>query len=75
MARSIYTLATTTNATGKVVSQLKPVPIKMGVSDGVQTEVLDGLKEGDEVVVGVILPETGTTQRPPPNPFGGGRRF
>jgi HlyD family secretion protein len=56
----------------------KPVPttIKTGISDGVATEVLEGLKEGDAVVTSVL--ETGAAATPPPgNPFGGGggRRF
>jgi HlyD family secretion protein len=51
------------------------VSIKTGISDGVATEVLEGLKEGDAVVTGVQ--ETGAGATPPPaNPFGaGGRRF
>ena len=56
----------------------KPTPasIKTGISDGVATEVLEGLKEGDAVVTGVL--ETGSAApSPPANPFGGagGRRF
>jgi len=53
-----------------------PVSIKTGISDGVATEVLEGLKEGDVVITSVQ--ETGTAATPPPaNPFGGagGRRF
>lgn len=52
---------------------LVPTTIKIGLSDGLQTEVLSGLKEGDEVIL-LIKPKTddaaGST-----NPFGGmGRR-
>ena len=53
-----------------------PVSIKTGISDGVATEVLEGLKEGDVVVTSVL--ETGNSATPPTaNPFGGagGRRF
>jgi len=32
---------------------LRAVLLKIGISDGTQTEVLEGLKVGDEVVVGV----------------------
>jgi len=50
------------------------VTIKTGISDGVTTEVLEGLKEGDRVVTGMT--ESGVAQTPASNPFGGGpRRF
>lgn len=46
-----------------VNKQLKPVSLRLGISDGTFTEILDGegLKEGIEVVVNVILPDA---QRP-----------
>lgn len=54
----------------------EPVQIKTGISDGVSTEVLEGLKDGDRVVTG--RQTDGNTARPQPgaNPFGGsgGRR-
>jgi HlyD family secretion protein len=50
----------------------KPVQIKTGISDGVLTEVLEGLKEGDRVVTAVLGPNA-TPQAA--NPFGGPRRF
>jgi HlyD family secretion protein len=53
----------------------EPVSVKLGISDGIATEVLDGLKEGDLVVTGASAPTKGT---PAPNPLGGGgmpRRF
>ena len=46
--------------------------------DGVNTEVAEGLKEGDQVVIGLMAPSSSSSgQRPPSNPFGGGgfRRF
>ena len=55
--------------------QLTPVKIKTGITDGVNTEVLDGLKEGDEIVTGLLATQSGPGSRPS-NPFGGGfRRF
>lgn len=54
----------------------KPVSatIKTGISDGLATEVLEGLKEGDRVVTGMT--ESGAAATPAANPFGGGpRRF
>lgn len=35
----------------------RPQHIKLGINDGVQTEVLQGLKEGDSVIVGTISAE------------------
>jgi len=53
----------------------KPVQIKIGISDGIVTEVLEGLKEGDRIVTAAV--STGSpSQSPATNPFsGGGRRF
>ena len=34
--------------------QLKPVDVRLGLSDGMSTEVLSGLKEGMEVVTGAV---------------------
>src|SRR6266571_334594 len=53
----------------------KPVQITTGISDGVVTEVLGGLKEGDRVITAEFTFTSAATS-PPPNPFGGGpRRF
>lgn len=67
--RTVYVLPA-----GATAGEPKPVTVKTGISDGVSTEVLEGLKEGDTVVTG----QTVTTQTPAPSasPFGGGmRRF
>jgi HlyD family secretion protein len=53
----------------------KPVPIKIGISDGISTEVVDGLNEGDAVIIGLNA-QTAAPGAPASNPFGGGmRRF
>lgn len=52
----------------------KPVQIKTGISDGVVTEVLEGLNEGDAVVT-AELTSASASGSPAQNPFGGGRRF
>src|SRR5205085_6927810 len=52
----------------------EPRQIKTGISDGVVTEVVEGLKEGDRVVTSQISSTTAAPS-PPANPFGGGRRF
>ena len=66
--RTVYVLA---------AGESKPaaVTIKTGIGDGVATEVLEGLKEGDRVVSGMT--ESGSpSATPASNPFGSGpRRF
>lgn len=58
---------------------LEPVSIKLGITDGINTAVLDGLKEGDVIVTSVTLPGAQTAAAAPAssNPFAGGgpRRF
>jgi HlyD family secretion protein len=53
-----------------------PVPVKIstGISDGISTEVIEGLKEGDRVVTGQTVSDTGDSTTS--NPFSGQpRRF
>jgi HlyD family secretion protein len=50
-----------------------PVQIRTGISDGIVTEVVDGLKEGDQVVT-AELTSAAATSSPAANPFGGGQR-
>jgi len=56
---------------------VKPVSVKAGITDGTNTEILDGLKEGDVVVTGTTTAAAAAAE-PPRNPFmpfgGGGRR-
>jgi HlyD family secretion protein len=54
----------------------QPVQIKVGITDGVSTEVLDGLEEGTQVVIGSLSGDA-SRQSGASNPFGGGpfRRF
>ncbi len=54
-------------------SRPRPVQVKTGISDGITTEVIEGLKEGDRVVT-ADLSSTTTAPSPPANPFSGGRR-
>ncbi len=60
-------------------TEIKPAPVqvRLGISDGIMTEVLDGLQEGDRVVSGLISTADAVNARPGgSNPFGGGfRRF
>jgi HlyD family secretion protein len=51
----------------------KPVQIKTGISDGIVTEVTEGLKEGDTAVT-AELTAAAASSSPPANPFSGGQR-
>ena len=51
----------------------KPVQIKTGISDGIMTEVTEGLKEGDRVVT-AELSSSSASSSPPANPFSGQQR-
>ena len=62
--RTVYVLA---SGSSKPTS----VTIKTGISDGVTTEVTEGLKEGDRVVTGATE-KGGGAPTPATNPFGGG---
>jgi HlyD family secretion protein len=54
--------------------KLNPVQIRTGISDGIYTEVVSGLKEGDQVVTSAFMLGS-SDSRPASNPFGGFRRF
>lgn len=65
-SRTVYLLEK--NASGEPA--LRAVRVKTGISDGVTTEVIEGLKEDDKVVTSTILPNAAAA--PASNPFGGG---
>jgi HlyD family secretion protein len=52
----------------------KPAEIKIGISDGIVTEVIEGLKEGDQMVTAELTSPSAAAS-PAANPFGGPRRF
>lgn len=53
---------------------LRAVQVRTGITDNIHTEVISGLKEGDEVVTGSAIP--GLASAPGArNPFGFGHRF
>jgi HlyD family secretion protein len=66
MVRTVYTLGK--NDAGDPV--LQTVRVKTGISDGITTEVIEGLNEGDKVVTSVTLPNAAAA--PAASPFGGG---
>jgi HlyD family secretion protein len=64
--RTVYLLDDTANP-----PKLKPVLIKTGITDGIFTEILDGLKENDKVVSGVVQTDAQNSAAAA-GPFGGG---
>ncbi len=52
----------------------KPLQIKIGINDGIETEVLEGLNEGDKVVT-AVLNSPSSAAAAPTNPFAPQRRF
>ena len=52
-----------------------PVQVKVGISDGISTEIVEGLKEGDEVIIGMLggNPQAAAQQPGSSNPLTGMR--
>lgn len=81
VSQSLYLLVKTNAPDGKVLEMARRVTVKTGLDDASYVEVLDGLKEGDEIVTAVIsnepvvLPVAGRGGGPGGfggNAFGGG---
>jgi HlyD family secretion protein len=70
--RTVYTVASTNAPADSVAGKPQPKQVKLGISDGAFTEVLEGLNENDIVVIGSNAPEPARTGGAPSNPFGGG---
>lgn len=72
VTRTLYTLTRSDSAAPK----LDAATVKLGITDGTYTEILEGLKEGDQVVTSAIIPGA-KSGAPSTNPFSGGqqRRF
>ncbi len=73
VTRTLYKLTDPSAAEKKI----EPLSVKLGISDGFYTEVLDGLSEGDTVITGVTIPggaAAAAQANSMNNPFGGGSR-
>jgi HlyD family secretion protein len=68
--RTIYKLVGTDPKTAAI----EAVSTKLGITDNITTEVIDGLKEGDVVITSVTIPGASPTATgaPASNPFAGG---
>ncbi len=71
VVRTVYVLADDPAGKDK---QLKPAQITIGITDNIYTEVLSGLKEGEQIVTGLQIPGLNSDQRVN-NPFSGRHRF
>jgi HlyD family secretion protein len=49
------------------------VEVKAGITDGVFTEVTEGLNENDKIITAAVVKKEAAAR--PTNPFGGGMRF
>jgi len=59
---------------GKDADEAKPeaVRVRIGITDGSNTEIMSGLNEGDTIITGVNQPNAAPASGPASNPFGGG---
>jgi len=71
VSHTVYVLVN--NGVGKG-DELKAVEVKTGITDNIDTEVLSGLKEGDQVVTGLAIPGL-TANDGAENPFAMHRHF
>ncbi len=60
---------------GNKAAAPEAVSVKVGITDGLASEIASGLKEGDVVITSVTLANNSGSAPPTRNPFGGGRRF
>ena len=72
--QTVYVLADGQSPGTATNVKLKPVRVRLGVTDGIFTEVLEGLNEDDVVVTGSNTPTTAAGPGGGQNPFGGGPR-
>ena len=70
VVHTVYVLA----KDGSGGSKPEPVQIKTGITDNIYTEVLSGLKEGDQAIAGLQIPGLSSNQEVN-NPFAFRRRF
>jgi HlyD family secretion protein len=69
--RTVYTFASTNATTSSDASALQPVQIRTGISDGIFTEVLEGINDGAVVIAGLNTPRGVASAAPAgKTPFG-----
>jgi HlyD family secretion protein len=78
--QTIYVVPKDGSGAASGQATLKPVTVKLGITDGANTEVVEGLNEGDVVATGVASPIASAAPTAPGGspfggPFGGGPRI
>jgi len=69
-ARTVYRLGGTA-----LTPSVESITVKLGITDGINTEVLSGLDEGVTLITSALIPdENGQASGPTTNPFSGSRR-
>lgn len=68
-AKFVYVALGKPDAAGQVSGLLRPVPVKVGLSDSTRTEILFGIKEGDQIVLGQAVAGASTPTKQATNPF------
>lgn len=59
---------------GNKLAKPEAVSVKIGITDGSASEIIEGLKEGDTIITGIAV-SGGPAAAPSASPFGGPRRF
>jgi len=66
--RTIYKL----NGTDPKTAAIEAASVKLGITDGIYTEVVDGLKDGDTIITSATIPGASAPAAAASNPFAGG---
>lgn len=69
VTRTVYKL---TNADPKN-PRIEAVTVKLGISDGIVTEAIEGVNENDPLITSIYIPGSPSSAAPAANPFAGGR--
>jgi HlyD family secretion protein len=72
--QTVYLLPGGETQTTAVNVKLKPIRVRLGITDGIYTEVIEGLEENNLVVTGSTTPASSTAAAGTQYPFGGGPR-
>ena len=66
---TVYLIEKEALPVGGTKTVLNPVTVKLGISDGSSTQVIEGLHDGDVVVTGLVPNATADSAQGPRNPF------
>lgn len=65
----VYLLEKTAETTADSKPVAKGVVVKVGITDGSSTEIIEGVNEGDNIIVGASIPGAPAVAATPNNPF------